>query len=714
MYFRKGFALYSVLCLHLSVGYSALARWHRQLPLPVDDTRITDDFGKVIGLRNEEALRQLVYDTTVGLSLQSVAGSSAAILSGLTSVNISERCVNDTRQYFDDILARKLYALKMFDSTAKPPAGIFEGNFEWVGAPEECRGVDDGPGFKGKYCQTYFPLSKTVSPILGGLFYGVCAPDTCQPYEILEIFNRGLGLISMQSLQAVWVVCTEEDQELTTGAIVMLAIVGVLLFLMIAGTVYQLVIDFANRRRGEHVIPVTLQDDVREDDEIRTLIKSDPKNFIYEPGIVGQCLLAFSVLENGRKILDTRHAAGTLAAIHGIRVLSMWWVILGHSYAFPLAILDNLSFLGTNVVKRFTFQAINNGTFSVDTFFFLSGLLVTYLTLKELKSGRNVNWFIFYAHRFWRLTPMYMFVIFVSTYLVPYFGNGPYKTLIHVNEDPCVKYWWTNLLYINNLYPWPGPPQCYGVSWYLANDMQFHLISPIVILLLYKLPIVGYGALSFLLCGCLATRAALGVHYDLTSNSYDPPLSSFVTSPYYYFKPWTRIATYIVGMCVGCLLVKTNCQIKINKVINFLCWLAAWAIALAVLYGLYGTLHGVVLSRPVDIFYMAVCRTAWGVAIGWLTFACLTGNGGPINSILAWKAWIPISRLTYAAYLVHPMVIFIYLQYRDRLIHATDLEEIYIFISSLVITYCASFVVSLMTEAPMMKLERILLKKDNR
>lgn len=33
--------------------------------------------------------------------------------------------------------------------------------------------------------------------------------------------------------------------------------------------------------------------------------------------------------------------------------------------------------------------------------------------------------------------------------------------------------------------------------------------------------------------------------------------------------------------------------------------------------------------------------------------ACITGHGGPVNSFLSLPMWRPLSRLTYAIYLIH-------------------------------------------------------------
>ena len=38
----------------------------------------------------------------------------------------------------------------------------------------------------------------------------------------------------------------------------------------------------------------------------------------------------------------------------------------------------------------------------------------------------------------------------------------------------------------------------------------------------------------------------------------------------------------------------------------------------------------------------------------------LKGLGGPINTILSWRAWAPLARLSYCIYLVHMTVISYY------------------------------------------------------
>ncbi len=56
------------------------------------------------------------------------------------------------------------------------------------------------------------------------------------------------------------------------------------------------------------------------------------------------------------------------------------------------------------------------------------------------------------ALSFDRLTPVYMFCLLFFAKLTRFLGDGPLWYAMQ-EETPCDKYWWTNLLYINNFYP---------------------------------------------------------------------------------------------------------------------------------------------------------------------------------------------------------------------------------------------------------------------
>lgn len=195
--------------------------------------------------------------------------------------------------------------------------------------------------------------------------------------------------------------------------------------------------------------------------------------------------MAFSVYTNGKKILQVNQSSGTLTALNGIRFLSISWVVLGHTFGVMYPVLSNGYAILPDLYQRWSFQAVANAFVAVDSFFALSGLLLAYLTLKEMKKGQGkfrINWFMFYFHRFWRLTPAYMLLMMISICLSRYFGDGPLWPDQGIEVNYCKNTWWKNLLYINNFY---SEQSCFGVSWYLANDMQFFVLSPLMLAPLY-------------------------------------------------------------------------------------------------------------------------------------------------------------------------------------------------------------------------------------
>ena len=85
----------------------------------------------------------------------------------------------------------------------------------------------------------------------------------------------------------------------------------------------------------------------------------------------------------------------------------------------------------------FAGQVILSAEFSVDSFFFMSGFLATYIGLKKLGAKGAMTPIkmapFMYLDRFLRLTPCYFFIVFVYTYVSPLVGTGPFWSLLDQN-----------------------------------------------------------------------------------------------------------------------------------------------------------------------------------------------------------------------------------------------------------------------------------------
>merc|ERR550532_1359539 len=96
----------------------------------------------------------------------------------------------------------------------------------------------------------------------------------------------------------------------------------------------------------------------------------------------------------------------------------------------------------------------------------------------------------------------------------------------------------------------------------------------------------------------------------------------------------------------------------------------------------------------------SVDKVLWGACVAWVIFACATGNGGFINSILAWKAWAPLSRLTYGVYLVHLVVLSTLTGNLRRPLYVDEWTSTTLFLAVTVLSFLSAFVFSMLIEAP--------------
>nr|CAH7737193.1 unnamed protein product [Callosobruchus chinensis] len=182
-------------------------------------------------------------------------------------------------------------------------------------------------------------------------------------------------------------------------------------------------------------------------------------------------LLVYSVYSNGKKILETKPSE--LSCVNGIKFFSMVWVVYGHTFcayaAGPLVnVLDAIAYIDT--LKA---MIVHAGVFAVDTFFCLSGLLLTYTFMKTVNKLNKFNLLSFYLHRYLRLTPALIILIFSTTTILEYLGSGPRWDMgVQYWKRPCTERWWSSLLYIQNYFDMGSMVRVF-VSLFVSNKTKF-------------------------------------------------------------------------------------------------------------------------------------------------------------------------------------------------------------------------------------------------
>ena len=630
-----------------------------------------------------------------------------------------------------------------YDAFGKPEAGILRGNTQFRGSFDECFSIN--VDIEMQYCLMGMLIQNTYNvSIMPAFTEAICLPSNCTFEDVKSTVNKINELLAIIKLKIFvnetldgtvpFYYCTPEAKpSYSTGAIIMLLITSIFGTLVIVGTLFDLLLYYFNKYIENGL--GSINTDILKMNKVNTLGERD--NLLgrnRQPSVseriktfLKESLVGFSLYKTVPTIFSTRQPSSAITSINGIRVISMFWVILGHTYVFLFTFqgFKNLSLLAINFAPRFSAQAVLNGFFSVDSFFFLSGVLVSYLTFREMARKRGKFPFItYYLHRILRLTPTYMFVLFCFWFLTVHLGRGP-LFLESTGPDSsivknCESYWWTNLLYINNFYPTKFTDQCMGWAWYLANDMQFFVISPLFLILLYTWYPAGLIAIAITLLSSFGVTGFIAGYYDYPANMLydifvgikpDPNLPDVSTE--IYGKPYCRIGPYLIGIVLGFILYN-NYRLNIHKVVNWLLYIVMWLVAgvlgMAVVYGFYPTFHGHAFSQVENIMYFMFSRTTWGICLALVVYACHYGYGGVINRFLSLPFWVPLSRLTFNAYLVHEVVlVVIFGDLRDTIFYTDITIAVYI-IANVVISYGIAGLVSIFVEFPLSNLESATFK----
>ena len=646
------------------------------------------------------------------------------------NANLSEECIEDTLAIYKlnvTVFGMNFHGsgfIPLVDATGKQGAGLLQGNFLLDGAYDECF----------SYSYTSFCLADPIKVIpaiedheqilkLLGWSVGMCVPKRCNSSDIKFLLN----IIELLDSSNTSVLCTETKKpEYSAGAIVMLCVIMVFLVLVIVGSVVDVVMktlesDKSDRPSNSINGDPSINHPNGVGDEKKSLLPMKPERSVYKVKPL-DFIVAFSLFRNVPTLLATKQNAGVITSLNGLRVISMFWVIVGHTLFWlfqPDRVrVDNLLEIRT-LLERFTFQVINPGAFfAVDTFFFLSGVLVAYIIFRQMEKRKGRFPFVqYYVHRYLRLTPSYGFILFFAWFLTPYLSYGPRITLHNPFAEQCESYWWTNFLYINNLFPWKLSDQCVGWSWYLANDMQFYVISPILLITAYKMfPVSLVINIALMACGFLITGTLVGV-YDFQGNVFSMIAYNYTQSPSapttytdaIYIKPWGRIGPYLVGLILGYMLYKKyKLQLR-SKILNGLVYSSIWALATFLafwlVYGLYFTWHGHIPSTAENVIYIAFGRVLWSLCMTAVVFACHNGYGWFVNSFLSMKMWTPLARVTYNAYLVHPVVLTVIYGQLQTPLHYTDVTIASYAVAFVVISYAAAAAVCIVVELPLGTIE---------
>ncbi|XP_060812347.1 nose resistant to fluoxetine protein 6-like isoform X1 [Bombus pascuorum] len=668
-----------------------------------------------------------------------------AVMENIDLLN-SSRCRTEIEEFRNAVDKRIIWGLRAMDTSGVPPKGFLHGHNFWLGDRKSCDILsqnitlpfsektrknnsiyrnpnEEFPPFQFRFFLGRMWHNSTMQYHIGTekenlITLGLCLPASCSKRDVAtmldkvfrdetlligKLFSIGFRLIEVTDL-------VDDHQWLLSAKIV--SIIGFLLLLVATATGATLYDFFVHRRAKERSKKEFLTFENNNTNELKNEAEGKCNTDHEEPVLaesrqqspIFQYLLCFSLFSNIQQIFHREKGEDNTRVFHGLKFFGMVWIITAHSVFYSLHTISNKIVLFT-ITDTVPAQILSNATYSVDTYFFISGFLLTHIFLKDREKDKRIppvtvrvtQLIQMLVKRYVRITPAYFIVIMI---VILNFSWHDRVSLILPLEEPstkCSKYWWTNILYINNFYNWDE--LCLTWSWYLPNDMQFFIFGGFVLILS-----VTHYNIAMGLCGVTLLSSIGSSLYVAYTLDYHTALDEqYRTLSYLYLRPWLRVSPYLIGMMTCQLLSKWNYQLHLSKKSFVVGSILAILCNCVILFST--AIRGMSLS--LSVLYVGFGRTGWAMGIAWLIIACTTNHAGKSTKFLSLDIFVPLSRLTYCAYLINPLII---LSLHSLRVYPFTADEIMVGAMSVTIiisTFIVSILLSAIAEVPFILLLRL-------
>jgi peptidoglycan/LPS O-acetylase OafA/YrhL len=340
--------------------------------------------------------------------------------------------------------------------------------------------------------------------------------------------------------------------------------------------------------------------------------------------------------------------------IEGLRALAGFWMILYHLTTFASFFVPASEY--RQMLEHPFFKMAISTSVSLDIFFVVSGLVIGYTLINELKNTGSVDLIRFFVKRCARVYPVYLCVIALcALFSFSTFNNA-----------------WSNILQVNNFIP--VNQQYIPCAWSLAVDFQFYAIFSLIIFLISK-NVLGKGSCYALICLAFLTpfiSTAMIIKANL-SPSFSWKVYHLTNPESWQFfdngfaKLHVRLGPLLYGVLTSYILVHHR-----KKLREILMSLRKGIVNLLAL-GLILSIAFLLANDP--IWFLNEKTPIWQTGTAWplllqrnifsfLLCALILLSDSPrgiiitlFNKIFSSALWRPLGQLSFSTYMIHPLVI---------------------------------------------------------
>ncbi|CDW76528.1 UNKNOWN [Stylonychia lemnae] len=384
-------------------------------------------------------------------------------------------------------------------------------------------------------------------------------------------------------------------------------------------------------------------------------------------------------------------------------------------------------------LSNFFFTVIINGSNPMEIFLFFSAFLGTYrlLQVQEARGG----YFTFkdsmklIGRKLVRLIPMYYLTLFFGWAMTSRFFEGPLWAHQKRLYFACDRYWWTQLLFIGNYYPFYGEATmgCMYWSWFIQGDVQMFVLIPVYLAIYRKSKKVSIIFMSLLMMMSVGICMQQTYEYNLKAGSF--ALENFHLFSTLFNKPYVKFPFHCSGVMFGIFYIevlkyrRASDEVKKNhyRKINFMVksqlfgkCLFGFGLMLAVFISFNGyeaIKNSYTWSRDENAIYMAFNRPAFIFGNIMIYLALILGHFEKQRQLLNNDLVRALGKITYAGALLCPLVVNLSLLCQDDAIQLRFFGVIYIGMGNQAALTIVCFIVYILFEYPFKYLSSITINR---
>jgi hypothetical protein len=175
-----------------------------------------------------------------------------------------------------------------------------------------------------------------------------------------------------------------------------------------------------------------------------------------------------------------------------------------------------------------------------------------------------------------------------------------------------------------------------------------------------------------------------------------------------YQTPYCRIGAFAIGLLVGHEIRRLRNRLEVPSRLHLFGYFVSLTMLLAVIYIPYDSSWTAVEYA----IYFALTRVAWACAIGLFIWLCAMKSNATLDTFLSTPAFVGLSNLTYCAYLIYPIVQYVYFFSFKSVIVGSHAILFMNFIGIALITYAFACMLFLTVEMPLLALKGVCLRSS--